>query len=118
MMNLGDLQTAARYKIPVLILVINDGAFGAELHNLQLLGMPDEESYYGDLEFAGIAESMGVPGMTVRTIKELDQLQPWLEDPQGPLLVDCKIEASVRAEWIEAIGRLQVMVRRKIRERA
>ena len=118
MMNLGDLQTAARYKIPVLILVINDGAFGAELHNLQLLGMPDEESYYGDLEFAGIAESMGVPGTTVRTIKELEQLRPWLENPEGPLLVDCKIEPSVRAEWIEAIGRLQVMVRRKIRERA
>lgn len=117
MMNLGDLQTAARYGLPMLVLVLNDGAFGAELHNLQLLDMPDGESYYGDLDVATIASSMGLTARTVRRSEDLRELDSWLADPQGPMLLDCKIDESVRAEWIEAVVALQMMVRQKIRDK-
>jgi acetolactate synthase I/II/III large subunit len=101
MMTLGELDTAVRYRLPVLILVINDSGFGAERHYLNLLGLSDDIANFVNPSFEGLARYLGADGVTVNALDDVYQLVPRLANLQGPLIVDCKVDPNVRAEWIE-----------------
>jgi thiamine pyrophosphate-dependent acetolactate synthase large subunit-like protein len=99
MMTLGELETFVRYNVPLLAIVINDAAYGAEVHLLQNVGLPSDSALFRDNDFAAIASAMGSQGMTVRAVADLDRLQPWLDHPRGPMVVDCKVDPQQRGEW-------------------
>ena len=100
LMNMGELETVAREYIPLVIVLMNDCAYGAELHFLQDKGMPVQLSQFPDIDFAPVAESFGFEAATVRTLDELRALAPMLENPEGPVFLDCKINASVVAAFM------------------
>jgi len=112
-MCLGDLDTAIRYDVPLLVFVVNDAAYGAELHSMELLDLPTKESFFSDVDFAAVSQSLGGEGLTVRDVDDLAKLEPWLADPQGLMVVDCKIDPQVRATWIEEVLRPQVKARKR-----
>jgi len=99
MMTLGELETFVRYKIPLLAIVINDAAYGAEVHLLKNVGLPSDGALFRDNDFAAIASAMGAQGMTVRDVADLNRLKPWLDQPLGPMVVDCKVDPQLRGEW-------------------
>ena len=99
LMTMGELETAAREEIPLVIVVINDSAYGAELHFLKMRDMPVAKSVFADIDFAPAAEAFGFQAYTVRTLTELRKLGPVLKNPDGPILLDCKINASVAAGY-------------------
>lgn len=99
LMTMGELETAGREDIPLVIIVINDCAYGAELHFLKMRDMPVSKSVFTDIDFAPVAAAFGFQAHTVRTIDELRKLAPLLSNPDGPILLDCKINASVAAGY-------------------
>jgi acetolactate synthase I/II/III large subunit len=99
LMTMGELETAAREDIPLVIVVINDAAYGAELHFLQMRDMPVAKSVFADVDFAPVAQAFGFQAHTVRTLEELRALAPLLRRPDGPILLDCKINAAVAAGY-------------------
>ena len=101
MMNLGDLDTAVRYRLPMVIVVMDDGGFGSEMHYLRINGLPDDSARYSNPSFAAIAHGMGAKGITVRTLDDLNQVPHELFNLEGPLLLDCKVTSSVRADWVD-----------------
>jgi len=101
MMALGDLETAVRRRVPLLVVVLNDAAFGAEVHALHALGLPTGHAHFGDPDFAAIAAALGARSATVREAGDLDQIRSWLAEPDGPFVVDCKVDVSVCGEWLE-----------------
>jgi thiamine pyrophosphate-dependent acetolactate synthase large subunit-like protein len=117
MMSLGDLDTAVREGIPVLVVIANDAAYGAEVHNLELLSLPTAMGYHNDPDFAAIARAMGARGATVQKLDELDQIADWLTDPRGPMVIDCKVDPEVVHPWLEEVVRRQVKYRDAIRRR-
>jgi thiamine pyrophosphate-dependent acetolactate synthase large subunit-like protein len=103
-MTLGDLETVARYAIPLLVIVMNDRAYGAERHFLDLTDQPHRHSQFPDIDFAGVAGSLGLEAATVWTPDELEALTPRLRAPlEQPLLLDCKIDPALRAGWLEEL---------------
>ena len=100
LMTLGELETAARENLPLVIVLMNDAAYGAELHYLKMRGMPVSTAVFADIDFAPIAQVFGFETATVRTLEELRALAPLLANPQGPILLDCKINASVAAPFL------------------
>jgi len=92
MMSLGDLETAARYRIPLLVVVMNDRAFGAERHVLTDAGRSGHHVEFPDVDFAAVASALGIPARTIRRPEDLEALAGVLE---GPLLLDCKLRADV-----------------------
>jgi thiamine pyrophosphate-dependent acetolactate synthase large subunit-like protein len=99
LMTMGELETAAREDLPLVIIVINDSAYGAELHFLKMRDMPVAKSVFADIDFAPVAEAFGFQAHTVRTLDELRALAPLLSNPDGPILLDCKINAAVAAGY-------------------
>lgn len=100
LMTMGELETVAREGISLVIVLMNDCAYGAELHYLKMRSMPVAMSLFPDIDFAPVAESFGFQGYTVRTLDELRALAPILRNPDGPVLIDCKINGAVAAPFL------------------
>lgn len=107
MMSLGEIDAAVHYRLPVLIVVMNDAAYSAEVHHFESLGFPTDLARFNDRDFSAIATAMGAKGITVRSITDLDQLETWLASPEGPMVLDCKVNPKVRAEWLEEAFQLE-----------
>jgi len=100
LMTMSELETVAREGIALVIIVLNDAAYGAELHYLKMRNMPVAAAVFSDIDFAPIAAGFGFETATVRTLIELRALAPMLSNPQGPILIDCKINAAVAAPFM------------------
>lgn len=62
LMNIQELEAVARHDIGLLSIVINDGAYGAEVHKLASMGVDGSESVFGAPDLAAIARAFGVDG--------------------------------------------------------
>ena len=74
MMHVQELETIKRHRLNILIVVINDGAYGSEVHKLRSEGMPEDGSVFGYCDFAGIARAFGLVGKTVGNLDDLPKL--------------------------------------------
>jgi acetolactate synthase I/II/III large subunit len=92
MFHATELATAAQYQVPLVICVFNDGGYGV-LRWLQdtRFGRINETDL-GKVDFAVMAESMGVPGRRVRSVTEFEEaLDAGMAAP-GPYLIDVDME--------------------------
>jgi len=99
LMTLGELETVARESIPLVIVVLNDRAYGAETHFLAMRDMPVNMSLFPEVDFGPVAEAFGFQTATVRTMDELNALAPMLANPEGPILIDVKINGAIAAPF-------------------
>lgn len=100
LMTMGELETVAREGIPMVIVLMNDCAYGAELHFLKERDAAVDLSVFPDIDYEQVAEAFGFETATVRTLDELRALAPMLEEPDGPVFIECKINASVVAPYL------------------
>ena len=98
MMNSRELETALRYKIPVVVLVLNDNAFGFIKWEQQAKGFQNFGLEYSNPDFVKYAESYGAVGMKV---KEGDDLSEHLRKAfalKTVVLIECPIDYSLNYE--------------------
>ena len=101
-MTMGDLETVVRHNLPMVIVVFNDRAYGAERHFFDLVGKPNELSIFGDIDFAAVARGLGMEAATVTSVDDLRALEAVLREPrEKPFLLDCRIVGEVRSRWME-----------------
>jgi acetolactate synthase I/II/III large subunit len=100
LMTMGELETVVREDLPLVIVLMNDCAYGAELHFLKMRDLPVAKSVFPDVDYAPIAEAFGFQAATVRTLDDLQKLAPLLARPDGPLFIDCKLNAAVAAPFM------------------
>ena len=100
LMTMSELETAIREDLPLIIVLMNDCAYGAELHFLAMRKLPVGKSVFPDVDFASVAEAFGFQAYTIRTLDELRALGPVLSKPDGPILLDCKVNADIAAPFM------------------
>lgn len=76
LMHIQELETMYRHKLNVLVVVLNDGAYGSEVHKLRADGVTLAGSVFGRPNFAAIAEGFGIHG---ETISDLDAIPDCIE---------------------------------------
>jgi thiamine pyrophosphate-dependent acetolactate synthase large subunit-like protein len=76
-MHIQELETIKRHQLNILIIVMNDGAYGSEVHKLRSEALPEAGSVFGRPDFAAIARGFGIGG---KTIKNLDELPRAVEE--------------------------------------
>jgi thiamine pyrophosphate-dependent acetolactate synthase large subunit-like protein len=62
--------------------------------------MPVAKAEFFDVDFAPMAEPLGFDCHTVRSVADLQKLAPLLAKPDGPIVIDCKINGEVIAPFI------------------
>ena len=93
MMNIQELDTCARYNIPVKIMLLNNACLG-NVRQWQYLFYNCRYSntiYTRNPDFVALSESMGVPAFSVSSPAELrPAIEKMLAEP-GPALLDVRI---------------------------
>ena len=74
LMHVQELETIKRHRLNILIIVMNDGAYGSEVHKLRAEGMPEDGSVFGYCDFAAIARGFGLDGNSVKRLDDLPKL--------------------------------------------
>ena len=74
MMHVQELETIKRHGLNILLVVMNDGAYGSEVHKLRSEGMSEEGAVFGYCDFAGIARGFGLSGATVKDLEAVPKL--------------------------------------------
>lgn len=100
LMTMGELETVVREDLPLVVVLMNDCAYGAELHFLKMRDLPVAKSVFPDVDYAPIAEAFGFQAATIRTLDDLQKIAPLLAKPEGPLFLDCKLNAAVAAPFM------------------
>jgi len=74
LMHVQELETIHRHGLKMLICVLNDGAFGSEIHKLRADGLSDHGATFGRGSLADIAAGFGLRGRTITDLGGLSDL--------------------------------------------
>ncbi len=102
LMGISELETVARLGLPMVVVVYNDAAYGAEVHHFGPGGGDLSLVRFPPTDLASIARGYGFDAATVRRPADLDAVAVWLRgDRSRPLLVDLKVLRSEPSWWLE-----------------
>jgi acetolactate synthase I/II/III large subunit len=71
-MHVQELETIARHNIQMLIVALNDGAYGSEVHKLRMDGVSDQQVRFGRPDFASIARGFSLRGARISDLSEIE----------------------------------------------
>jgi thiamine pyrophosphate-dependent acetolactate synthase large subunit-like protein len=102
LMSAAELDTVRRLGLPMVVIVYNDEAYGAEVHHFAPGGHPMDTVTFPETDIAAVARGYGFTGVTVRTTDDLSGVREWLNGPRDtPLLVDAKVRQDKPSWWLE-----------------
>ena len=95
LMHLSEFETACRYGLPVLVVVMNDEGLGAEYHKSRAKGLDPDLAVISTPELGAVAKALGGGGATVRSTAELRAaLAEYVRAPR-PTVIDVRITREV-----------------------
>jgi acetolactate synthase I/II/III large subunit len=95
MMHLAEFETAVRYNMPLLVVVMNNEALGAEYYKLDAHKMEVRGSEITTPDLGKVAVSFGGRGKQAKTIDELTAgVKEFVAKP-GPMMIDLRISKAV-----------------------
>jgi acetolactate synthase I/II/III large subunit len=90
--GLAEFNSAVRHRCNIVVVLFNDGAYGAEHIQFTMRDMDPTVSTFQWPEFAAVAESLGATGYTVRSGDDLERVLAEVGNRHGPVLIDIKID--------------------------
>jgi thiamine pyrophosphate-dependent acetolactate synthase large subunit-like protein len=110
MMSVLELDTAVRAHVPLMVVVCNDGGFGAEIHKYRMRGLPWEVATYENPDFAEVARSLGAEGHSVLTLDDLRGIDLDMATRDKPILLDIHVDPVRMSDWYERIQRPKIVL--------
>lgn len=96
-MLLGDLATVVQYKLPIKIIVFNNRSLGMVKLEMEVAGLPDNETDMYNPDFALLATAMGMQGVTVRDPNDVESAIKNALAYQGPVLLNIMTDPNALA---------------------
>ncbi len=102
LMGISELETVVRLGLPMVIVVYDDEAYGAEVHHFGPDGDPLDTVRFPPADIAEIGRGFGCAGVTVRSTGDLGPVREWLDGPrERPLVIDAKVTSQHGSWWLE-----------------
>ena len=102
LMGISELETVVRLGLPMIIVIYDDEAYGAEVHHFGPDGYPLDVVRFPPVDIAAIGRGFGCEAVTVRQPADLGPVRGWLDGPCGrPLLIDAKVTSARGSWWLE-----------------
>ena len=103
LMGLADFETFLRATRRGVIVVLNDSAYGAELHQYASKGLDPTAMLIEEVDFAAVGRALGADGTKIHTLAGLQLLSEWLEThEEGVFVLDVSISQKIVAEFMSA----------------
>jgi thiamine pyrophosphate-dependent acetolactate synthase large subunit-like protein len=102
LMSVAELDTVRRLGLPMVVIVYNDDAYGAEVHHFGPDGFDLSTVRFPPTDIAAIARGFGFDAVTVNRAGDLAAVRTWLDGARDrPLLIDAKVTADRGSWWLE-----------------
>jgi thiamine pyrophosphate-dependent acetolactate synthase large subunit-like protein len=102
LMGVSELETAVRLALPMVIVIYDDEAYGAEVHHFAPGGHPLDLVRFPPADIAAIGRGFGCDAITVRRPADLGPVRDWLDGPRAaPLVIDAKVTSGRGSWWLE-----------------
>ncbi|MGY1602159.1 thiamine pyrophosphate-binding protein [Geodermatophilus sp. SYSU D00815] len=102
LMGASELETVVRLGLPMVVVVYDDAAYGAEVHHFGPAGAALDTVRFPETDLAAIARGHGFEALTVRSVADLAPVADWVAGPRSrPLLVDAKVTRDRPSWWLE-----------------
>ena len=95
LMHMQELETYVRHRLPILTVVLNDGAYGSEIHKLRAEGLSDAGAVFGQTDLAAIARGFGAAGTRVTDLADLPELVAAFGADPRPTVLDFPVSDQV-----------------------
>ena len=83
------------------IVVVNDAAYGAEIHQYGTKGVAEAPMLIPEVDFAALLGVFGAPGTVVRALADLGPMHDWLATGEsGTWVLDCRVSRAVVAPFL------------------
>lgn len=93
LMSAQEITVAAQHQLPVVFMVLNDAALGMVKHGQRLGNQESIGWELNQINYAAMAEAMGVEGIVITSPQELVELDMQaLFAKNGPTLIDVRID--------------------------
>jgi pyruvate dehydrogenase (quinone) len=108
-MLLGDLATIKQYNLPIKIIVFNNRALGMVKLEMEVDGLPDNETDMINPDFALVAQAMGFKGVTISNPEDVETGLANAFAESGPVLLNIMTNPNALAmppkiEWEQVKG--------------
>ncbi|MFL6950285.1 MAG: thiamine pyrophosphate-binding protein [Xanthobacteraceae bacterium] len=74
LMHVQELETVKRHGLKLLFCILNDGAYGSEIHKLRADGVDASGAIFGRTDLAAIAKGFGLRGANVTDVAQFQPL--------------------------------------------
>jgi thiamine pyrophosphate-dependent acetolactate synthase large subunit-like protein len=102
LMAASELETVARLGLPMVVVVYDDAAYGAEVHHFGPDGADLSTVRFPETDLAAIARGYGFAALTARSVADLAPVAEWVAGPRAaPLLIDAKVTRDEPSWWLE-----------------
>jgi len=102
LMGVSELETVVRLGIPMVVVIYDDEAYGAEVHHFGPDGDPLDTVRFPPTDIAAIGRGFGFEGVTVRSAADLGAVRNWVDGRrERPLLIDAKVTSARGSWWLE-----------------
>ena len=106
LMTVGDLQTAVRENLPIVVVVFDDREIGLIRVKQEIKGIPTHGITLGGLDYERIAQGFGADGVVVETEHALgDALQAAIRSKRTTI-IDARIDTSAYVAQFNALREL------------
>lgn len=95
MMAIAEFNTAVRQGLPLVLVVMNDGAYGAEYAKLKSFGIDPSLSLLRWPEFAELGRAIGGYGCTIREVADVEQAVAEIDAGHLPMVLDITCDPSI-----------------------
>jgi thiamine pyrophosphate-dependent acetolactate synthase large subunit-like protein len=95
MMNgLAELHSAIRASLPLILVICNDGSYGAEYDQYVHKSVSPALSLFSWPSFAEVADAMGADGVTVASVADVPAAMAAAQTAVRPLVIDVQIDPT------------------------
>ncbi len=101
LMELSELDTVVRELPSALIVVMNDAAFGMEVHQYGVRGLDQSAMRFTPVDFAALGRAMGARSARIESLADLEAVRVWLDEgARGVFVADVVISPDFVADWL------------------
>jgi acetolactate synthase-1/2/3 large subunit len=91
-MYLGEIETAVRLKLPIIIVILADAALTQIKMNQSRRGFSATGTEFNSIDYISLARAMGADGREVSTVEECRDALGWAASAGAPALIAARID--------------------------
>jgi thiamine pyrophosphate-dependent acetolactate synthase large subunit-like protein len=95
LMHVQELETIRRHRLNILIVVLNDRAYGSEIHKLRAEGMAEDGAVFEATDLAAVAHGFGIGGETLVAMSAIPEMVARFAESGGAAVWDVPVSDRV-----------------------